>query len=351
MGIALPLQPSNGNNTNRNPFPAPPPLCPKPAPTDSENLNGDIEQYSQQHQGCHPEPEPLFRQIAIPPPNANPNSITKNKSKNHNNNGRGNQKEIENNNETQDVRNRPEIPPYLLNITEKDAETLRIPDDQFKLDTWETVKKRVQENKLDEFRRVPSQLRQYLEYVWGLKQSPVYGGVQRFILRERLGWDLPGQSLPLSVSQNKTKGRLGIANGKGTLDSRQSQSQPPRSTKPEDTAALGPGRQDNLLGEDGEKKRKTEDLFSNPQDVKILQNDWPYGIDERIVHLVVWTKFPLEDDPVTGDLMPAVRKEVDAFVKRTFTNSSSFSKNPRAPGEDSVSLVQSRLLPSPFTFL
>ena len=36
-------------------------------------------------------------------------------------------------------------------------------------------------------------------------------------------------------------------------------------------------------------------------DIKIIYNDWPYGIDESIVHLCVWTKFPLdvdEQDPV-----------------------------------------------------
>ena len=36
-------------------------------------------------------------------------------------------------------------------------------------------------------------------------------------------------------------------------------------------------------------------------DIKIIYNDWPYGIDKSIVHLCVWTKFPLdvdEKDPV-----------------------------------------------------
>ena len=36
--------------------------------------------------------------------------------------------------------------------------------------------------------------------------------------------------------------------------------------------------------------------------VKIIYNDWPYGIDKSIVHLCVWTKFPLdvdEKDPVS----------------------------------------------------
>ena len=53
-------------------------------------------------------------------------------------------------------------------------------------------------------------------------------------------------------------------------------------------------------------------------DLKILPNDWPYGIDEDIVHLVVWTKFKSEDDPDTGNLTPAARKQIDDFVTKTF---------------------------------
>ena len=47
-------------------------------------------------------------------------------------------------------------------------------------------------------------------------------------------------------------------------------------------------------------------------DIKIIYNDWPYGIDKGIVHLCVWTKFPLdvdEKDP-NGDLTPEMRKKV-----------------------------------------
>ncbi|KAK8198646.1 hypothetical protein M8818_006513 [Zalaria obscura] len=51
--------------------------------------------------------------------------------------------------------------------------------------------------------------------------------------------------------------------------------------------------------------------FTNPDDIKILWNDWPYGIDEKIVHLVVWVKFDLEDDPATDDLTPRARQEID----------------------------------------
>jgi hypothetical protein len=53
-------------------------------------------------------------------------------------------------------------------------------------------------------------------------------------------------------------------------------------------------------------------------DIKILRNDWPYGIDEDIVHLVVWTKFPFQDDPETGDLTVESRKQIDEYVKKTF---------------------------------
>jgi Protein of unknown function (DUF3605) len=58
--------------------------------------------------------------------------------------------------------------------------------------------------------------------------------------------------------------------------------------------------------------------FTDPSDYKILFNDWPYGIDTDVVHLVVWTKFHLEDDPATDDLTPKARTEIDGFVDRTF---------------------------------
>ncbi len=53
-------------------------------------------------------------------------------------------------------------------------------------------------------------------------------------------------------------------------------------------------------------------------DIKILYNDWPYGIDERIVHLVVWTKFDLPDDPNTKELTTEMRREIDEYVNKTF---------------------------------
>lgn len=59
-------------------------------------------------------------------------------------------------------------------------------------------------------------------------------------------------------------------------------------------------------------------LIFGAGDIKILYNDWPYGIDKSIVHLVVWTKFLLEDDPETDDLTPKMRKEIDEYVAGMF---------------------------------
>ena len=61
-------------------------------------------------------------------------------------------------------------------------------------------------------------------------------------------------------------------------------------------------------------------------DLKILYNDWPYGIDTKIIHLVVWTKFELEDDPATGELTAPTRQKIDKFVERTFRS--------RVPGDN-----------------
>ena len=59
-------------------------------------------------------------------------------------------------------------------------------------------------------------------------------------------------------------------------------------------------------------------LTFSVDDIKTLYNDWPYGLDEKIVHLVVWTKFDLKDDPATDDLTTQARREIDDYVNETF---------------------------------
>jgi hypothetical protein len=152
---------------------------------------------------------------------------------------------------------RPEsCPTYLQNLEEKDIEIISTPNSQYHVLTWPEVRELITANRLDLFKRVPSELRRYLAYNWKIKQQ--YGSVEQFILSKKLSWQHP-------------------------------------------VKAEGPP-------------------FKSPTDLKVKWNDWPYGIDEKIVHLVVWTKFDLEEDPVTGDLTDAARKEIDDYVKRKFSD-------------------------------
>jgi hypothetical protein len=53
--------------------------------------------------------------------------------------------------------------------------------------------------------------------------------------------------------------------------------------------------------------------------MEILYNDWPYGLDPGIIHLVIWTKFELVEDPSTDDLTPEARREINDYVQKTFS--------------------------------
>jgi hypothetical protein len=109
-------------------------------------------------------------------------------------------------------------------------------------------------NHIDHFHRIPSQLRRYQQYIYDLKLN--HGSVLSFVQNERLHWN--------------------------TIT--------PSSSSP----------------------------FENPDDYSILYNDWPYAIDPEIKHLVVWTKFVLDDDEESGNLADHARDLIDGFVRRTF---------------------------------
>lgn len=112
------------------------------------------------------------------------------------------------------------------------------------------------------FHRPPLELRRYLHFIFRLKQQ--HGSIVAFVQQERLYW----KSITPSA-------------------------EPP---------------------------------FTNPSDYRILYNDWPYGIDPDITHLVVWTKFLLDDDPRTGLLTPRYRDLIEAFVQKTFCNEEGTSR-------------------------
>ena len=60
--------------------------------------------------------------------------------------------------------------------------------------------------------------------------------------------------------------------------------------------------------------------FRDSRDFRILPNDWPYGLDKRIVHLIVWLKNRLEVEPPRGDMTLKARDQVQTFVDENFVN-------------------------------
>lgn len=58
--------------------------------------------------------------------------------------------------------------------------------------------------------------------------------------------------------------------------------------------------------------------FADPDDYKVLINDWPYDLTPVIRHLVVWLKTPIPINPVNGDLTDESKRLVESFVHSTF---------------------------------
>ncbi len=141
----------------------------------------------------------------------------------------------------------------LRGLNPKDLRGVSTPDSDYKILTWNEVSDIVNSNNLAIFQRVPSQLRRYKAFTYQLAKQ--HGTVANFILNERLRWTAPVT---------------------------------PRGNP-----------------------------FQYPEDIKILYNDWPYGLDSRIIHLVIWTKFELKAHG-TGDLTDVARSEIESFVTKTF---------------------------------
>ncbi|CAD6448028.1 1a9f4b13-8765-442a-882a-fa122e4c8120 [Sclerotinia trifoliorum] len=148
-----------------------------------------------------------------------------------------------------------QCPIYLQNLSAKDISIISTPDSNYQVLSWPTVRRIISDNRLDLFQRKPSDLRRYLEYCYNIKQK--YGSVMRYMLDVKLQW-----------------------------------------------------KESELIAQDVP--------FRNEDDFKVSMNDWPYGIDAKIVHLVVWTKFALEDDPETGDTRDDVKREIDRWVDAVF---------------------------------
>lgn len=147
-----------------------------------------------------------------------------------------------------------DCPEFLRGMQGKDLRVVSTPDSDYEIQTWDEVCNIVSTNTLERFQRVPSQLRRYKAFSYKLAKR--YGTIADFVLTERLKWTEPV-----------------VARGAP---------------------------------------------FQYADDYKILYNDWPYGLDSRIIHLVVWTKFELKAGSVGGDLTGKARDEIESFVTKTF---------------------------------
>ena len=82
-----------------------------------------------------------------------------------------------------------ECPDFLAVISDKDRGIISTPDSEYRRDTWAEVRQKVRQNRIDLFKRVPSELRRYLAYSWQLRKED--GSVMNFILTQRLHWTQP----------------------------------------------------------------------------------------------------------------------------------------------------------------
>ncbi|KAK1727998.1 hypothetical protein CaCOL14_009999 [Colletotrichum acutatum] len=143
-------------------------------------------------------------------------------------------------------------------LTDVDKWVLSQTDEEFKKHGWEELKEIIATNKLEVLKRKPSDLRRYMK--WTAETKAEYGSMTKFLLTNRLPkpWGEP----PFT----------------------------PKSTVP----------------------------FEDPSDYRVLVNDWPYGLDPSITHIVVWSRTIIPTDPETGDMTVESRRTVKDFIDRYF---------------------------------
>lgn len=169
-------------------------------------------------------------------------------------------------------------PPFPL--TAIDREILATKDEDYHRTTWEDLKHIIgtnaqtshliqrpnpshptETNTLEQLKRLPSDLRRYLAWSHNIKRS--YGSITAYVIQQRLHWK-------------------------------------PLTTTPPTFSHYSPVP------------------FSDPRDYVVLLNDWPYGFEPGITHLLVWSRTPIATDQERGDVTKASRKVIEEFVERYF---------------------------------
>ena len=58
--------------------------------------------------------------------------------------------------------------------------------------------------------------------------------------------------------------------------------------------------------------------FEDRRDYAILLNDWPYGFESGIKHILVWSRTPIAVDAARGDVTVESKRIIEDFVERQF---------------------------------
>ena len=167
-------------------------------------------------------------------------------------------------------------------LTALDRTILATPPALFLPHTWPEIRFLVAQNRLEDFKRAPSELRRYLRWSESIKAR--YGSVTDYVVRERLHWTpLPSRDTDTDGAEVETDDREAV-----------SVHRPPRFAYENAT------------------------LFADERDYRVLRNDWPYALEDGVEHLVVWLKTPVAVNEETGDVTEEARRTIDAFVKVKF---------------------------------
>jgi hypothetical protein len=74
--------------------------------------------------------------------------------------------------------------------------------------------------------------------------------------------------------------------------------------------------------------------FQDDRDYAILPNDWPYGFEPGIKHILVWSRTPIAVDDTLGDVTSESKRLIEEFVESQFIRA--------LAAEDGISLVEAK---------
>lgn len=152
-------------------------------------------------------------------------------------------------------------PPFPL--TKVDLALLRTPDRLFHSITWPDLRRIISANTLEDLKRRPTDLKRYL--AWSHDTKARYRSITAFVVQERLKWN--------PVDEENLRFDYASVDGMP---------------------------------------------FQDERDYAILRNDWPYGLEAGIEHLLVWSKVPISVDAERGDVTVESRERIVQFVERVF---------------------------------